>query len=75
MDTEDYLAEINGKIEALTLTCSILISISPDKKEIAQMLTSIISQVENDQTDAPHLKSYTNGIKTIISMLEELSNR
>lgn len=71
MTTEEYLAEMNGKIEALTLACSVLISLSPDKKQISQMLTSISRLAENNQGAAPHQKSYTGGIKSVISTLEE----
>lgn len=71
MTTEEYLADMNGRIEALTLACSVLISLSPDKKQISQMLTSISRLAENSQSEAPHQKSYTNGIKSVISTLEE----
>ena len=71
MTTEEYLAEMNGKIEALTLACSILVSLSPDKKQISQMLTSIVRAADAEGSEAPHQKSYTNGIKSVISTLEE----
>lgn len=71
MDAENYLAEMNGKIEALTLACSVLISRSPDKKQISQMLTSIVRAAEAEVSEAPHQKSYTSGIKAVISSLEE----
>lgn len=71
MTTEEYLAEMNGKIEALTLACSIMISLSPDKKQISQMLTSISRLAEKNQGEALHQKSYINGIKSVISTLEE----
>jgi len=71
MTTEEYLAEMNGKIEALTLACSVLVSLSPDKKQISLMLTSIVSAAEAEGSEAPHQKSYTSGIKAVISTLEE----
>lgn len=71
MDTESYLAEMNGKIEALTLACCILISLSPDKKQISQMLTSIVRTAEGEGSEALHQKNYINGIKTVILTLEE----
>jgi hypothetical protein len=71
MTSEEYLAEMNGKIETLTMVCSILISLSPDKKQIAQLFTSIVSAAETEESKAPHLRSYTNGIKAVITTLEE----
>jgi hypothetical protein len=71
MTTEEYLAEMNGKIEALTLACSTLITLSTDKKQISKMLTSIVRAAESEQSEALHQKNYTNGIKSVISTLEE----
>jgi hypothetical protein len=71
MTPEVYLAEMSGKIETLTLVCSILISLSPDKKQIAQLFTSIVRAAETGGSDAPDQRSYTNGIKAVISTLKE----
>lgn len=71
MTTEEYLAEMNGKIEALTLACGVIISLSPDKKQIAQMLTSIVRAAEAAGSEDRHQKSYTNGIKAVVATLEE----
>jgi hypothetical protein len=48
-----------------------MISLSSDKKQISQMLTSIVRAAEAGESAAPHQKNYTNGIKTVISTLEE----
>jgi hypothetical protein len=71
MTPEVYLAEMSGKIETLTLVCSILISLSPDKKQIAQLFTSIVSAAETGGSEALDQRSYANGIKAVISTLEE----
>ena len=74
MTTEEYLAEMNGKIEALTLACSTLITLSPDKKRISQILTSIVRAAEGEENKGRHQKSYTDGIKSVIAILEESLN-
>jgi len=71
MSPEEYLAEISGKIETLTLVCSILISLSPEKKQIAQLFTSIVRAAETEGSEASHQRGYTNGIKAVISTLKE----
>jgi hypothetical protein len=71
MTTEEYLAEMNGKIEALTLACSLIISLSPEKNKIHQKLKAISLLAENDKNKSPHQKNYINGIKSAISTMEE----
>ena len=71
MTPEENMAEMSGKIETLTLVCSILISLSPDKKQIAQLFTSIVRAAETEESEASHKRGYTNGIKAVISTLKE----
>ena len=71
MTPEENMAEMSGKIETLTLVCSILISLSPDKKQIAQLFNSIVSAAETKGSEAPQKSCYTNGIKAVISTLVE----
>jgi hypothetical protein len=79
---EDYIAEVEGRIHALTTICSVLIAFHPDQAAMRGVLANTRKFVE--QSFEPRLAPYNKGMLAVLADLEraaetrtqaELANR
>jgi hypothetical protein len=66
---ENYLAEKNGQIEALSLVCSTLISLSPHKNQISALLQKLTQHTKHD-VGGKNQEAYSEGIRKVVANIQ-----
>jgi hypothetical protein len=69
MTTEDYLAEMNGKIDAMVHICTLLLSTHPFKKELANLVKKL-PEYGRQPNESAHQESYRRGIRWAVDNVE-----
>jgi hypothetical protein len=62
--TEDFLAQVNGTIEALVLGFGILAATHPEKEKVTALIKTMIDQyAPESDADTPNVKALKAGMK------------
>lgn len=72
MTTDEKLSYLTGKIDALMYMCCTLVTLSPHRDEILPLIRRLPEHGTVDPISNEHEQQYVNGIKAVVSELEEL---
>lgn len=66
---QEWLAQVNGTLEAVVLACTSMIATHPEKEKVLALLQSLASAASDAPGDSPETRSHKLGMRTAVAQI------